>query len=276
MKKRMGFLFWIWLLMAGTLSLASPAWAQKKPVRRPAAAPVAETKSEMKTGARAKTPTPPKNQGERPPEAQAIKSSAHEKQVEEQAENPTESKNESSLESKSPGAGGRGPGSQQGLSLAWVNWPESLKIDQGGLIYEQPAIYYGFDLSFSSRWYWGRKGIELTIGTGQGSSNTGESTDTTGYYQRRIAWNSYRAELAALYRFSRETHFGVAGGVRILNTKWPESTTGVKARGAINPLSYLAVKWQWNFSGSWGLHQTFGASDLRNSSFWLLGLQYIF
>ncbi len=163
---------------------------------------------------------------------------------------------------------------RQGIILDYNSWFENIRI-QGGTPYETKALLYGIGVSYEYNllrltWGWGLGG-----GLIHGYAVSGDSSDTSSYYAKRVPLEIGRFNGRIFRRVSPRFDLGLLTSVLYTLTNFPASNgLTVEKSGSVMMGAFLDTRWR--LDGRWELIQAFGTFNRGPSLAWRLGAIYIF
>ncbi len=164
--------------------------------------------------------------------------------------------------------------SRKGLVLDYNSWFENIRV-QGGTPYETKALLYGIGLSYEynllrASWGWGIGG-----GLIHGYAVSGDSSDSTSYYAKRVPLEIGRVSARIFRRVNPRFDMGLLTNVLYTLTNWPESNgLTVEKPGSVMMGAFLDTRWR--LDGHWELIQALGTFNRGPSLAWRLGTTYTF
>ena len=164
--------------------------------------------------------------------------------------------------------------SRNGLVLDYNSWFENIRI-LGGTPYETKALLYGIGLSYEynllrTSWGWGIGG-----GIIHGYAVSGDSSDTTSYYAKRVPLEIGRVSGRIFHRVNPRFDIGLLSSLLYTLTNWPESYgLTVEKPGSVMMGAFLDTRWR--LDGHWELIQALGTFNRGPSLAWRLGTTYTF
>ncbi len=163
---------------------------------------------------------------------------------------------------------------RRGLILDYNSWFENIRI-QGGTPFETKALLYGIGLSYEFNllkvtWGWGLGG-----GLIHGYAVSGDSSDPTSYYAKRVPLEIGRLNGRIFRRVSPRFDLGFLTSVLYTLTNWPTSNGfTVEKSGSVMMGAFLDTRWR--LDGHWELIQALGTYNRGPSLAWRLGSTYSF
>ncbi len=163
---------------------------------------------------------------------------------------------------------------RHGIALDYNSWFENIKIT-GGTPFQTKALLYGIGLTYEynklrSSWGWG-------VGAGwvHGFAVSGDATDTTTYYSKRVPLEIARFNSRIFLRINPRFDAGILACALYTITNWPTSNGfNVDKAGSLMMGGFLDTRWR--LDGQWEIIQAFGTYNTGPSLAWRMGTSYYF
>lgn len=164
--------------------------------------------------------------------------------------------------------------SRHGLLFDYNSWFENIRV-LGGTPYDTKALLYGLGLSYEYTllhvtWGWGWGG-----GFIHGYAVSGDSSDTTSYYAKRVPLEVGRINTRIFSRVSPRFDFGFLMTALYTISNYPVSN-GLSVEKSSSMMLGAFLDTRWRLDGHWELIQALGTFNRGPSLAWRLGTVYSF
>lgn len=163
---------------------------------------------------------------------------------------------------------------RQGIAVDYNSWFENLRIT-GVTPFQTKALLYGIGVAYEynklkTNWGWG-VGAGLIYGFGV----SGDASDTTTYYSKRVPLQIARLNSRIFRRINARFDAGILACALYTITNWPISN-GLSVEKAGNLTMGAFLDTRWRLDGQWEVIQAFGTYNTGPSLAWRLGTSYYF
>ena len=160
------------------------------------------------------------------------------------------------------------------LVFDYNSWFENINI-RAGTPYQTKALLYGMGLSYEynllyTKWGWGLGG-----GIVHGFGVSGDASDSTSYYVKRVPLEIFRGSARYFKRVTARFDAGLLTTALYNLTSWP-SSNGLSVEKTSSLMLGIFIDTRWRLDRSWDLVQAVGTFNRGPSLAWRLGTNYNF
>lgn len=160
------------------------------------------------------------------------------------------------------------------LVFDYNSWFQNILI-LGGTPYETKALIYGLGLTYESNYFRATWGWGFGGGLIHGSAVTGDSSDSTSYYAKRVQIENARISSRIFRRINPRLDIGLLASLLYTISNWPTSN-GLTVAPPSGIMAGAFLDTRWRLDGHWELVQALGTYNRGPSLAWRLGTTYSF
>lgn len=161
--------------------------------------------------------------------------------------------------------------SKSDVAFSFLNFQENLKDNQDADLNELAQLY-GFSVSLNKRIFRGRFAYSLGAGYAQGYA-VGGTKGSTIYYEKRVQWQAFLAQVGAYRRLSAYFEMGPVVMLQYKTIAWPKSGT-TEAKSPPNPIGGVFMEFRQRLGTRYDLFENVGVLGEAKNTAWNIGLSF--